>query len=300
MQDSKYIEQLRQELVELSPDFAHDEKKIKKLITYMLTHKIKVEQENHFKDQLADRLSRHIAWSKESHDIDPKVQARTSRLGRFIAYGLPGLVLCVIVLITMPWTPSLTPSHSLGLNDSSEMLDIVQDPVLVSSWNIPEINTTVIETSSPTQDIVKHIQVQEFPIVQTKKVSEQLVTEDLWWNERASVAWNDQSPPPMLMKTSFSEDMIVDTTMIEPSVTFEVWQQFMMLIAKRLDIAITIKEWTMLDCVNSDAISCSILRDFEFSKENKIKLLNEIQRILEIHGRNSDYLFQLLQDLKSS
>ena len=133
MQDGKYLEQLRQGLVELSPDFAHDEKNIKQLMTYMLTHKIKVEQDNYFKDQLADRLSRHIAWSKESHEIDPKVQARTSRLGRFIAYGLPGLALCVIVLITMPWTPSLTPSYSLGLNDSSEMLDIVQDPVLVSS-----------------------------------------------------------------------------------------------------------------------------------------------------------------------
>ena len=40
MQDSKYLEQLRQELVELSPDFAHDEKNIKNLISHMLSHKI--------------------------------------------------------------------------------------------------------------------------------------------------------------------------------------------------------------------------------------------------------------------
>ena len=39
MQDSKYLEQLRQELVELSPDFAHDEHKIKKLITLTLKFK---------------------------------------------------------------------------------------------------------------------------------------------------------------------------------------------------------------------------------------------------------------------
>ena len=44
MQDSKYLEQLRQELVELSPDFAHDEKNIKNLISHMLSHKIKVQQ----------------------------------------------------------------------------------------------------------------------------------------------------------------------------------------------------------------------------------------------------------------
>ena len=62
MQDSKYIEQLRKELVELSPDFVHDEKNIKNLISHMLSHKIKVQQNTHFKDQLADRLSRHIAW----------------------------------------------------------------------------------------------------------------------------------------------------------------------------------------------------------------------------------------------
>ena len=301
MQDSKYLEQLRQELVELSPDFAHDEKNIKQLMTYMLSHKIKVEQDNHFKDQLADRLSRHIAWSQEYHEIDPKVQARTSRLGRFIAYGLPGLALCVVILITLPWKPSFTPSQSLELNGTSEIANIVQDTVLVSSWDIPEITATVIETSSPTQDIVTHIQAQELPIVQSKKVSKELVTENSWRDERASIAWNDQSIPPMLMKTSSSEDIITDTTTIEPSTTFEVWQQFMMLISKRLDIAITIKEWTMLDCVNSNVVSCSILRDFEFSKENKMKLLTEIQRILiKIYGRNSDYLFQLLQDIESS
>ena len=108
MQDSKYLEQLRQELVELSPDFAHDEKKIKKFIGHMMTHKIKVQQDINFKSQLADRLSRHIAWSKESHEIDPKIQARTSRLGRFIAYGLPGLALCAIVLFTIPRSPLQT------------------------------------------------------------------------------------------------------------------------------------------------------------------------------------------------
>ena len=155
MQDSKYLEQLRQELVELSPDFAHDEKNIKQLMTYMLSHKIKVEQDNHFKDQLADRLSRHIAWSQEYHEIDPKVQARTSRLGRFIAYGLPGLALCVIVLMTVPRTPSLISQPNVSLSEAP-LEDRVSLPANTVSQQEPNGSVVPEVVSSPKQSSIQN------------------------------------------------------------------------------------------------------------------------------------------------
>lgn len=139
MQDSKYLEQLRQELVELSPDFAYDEKKIKKFIGHMMTHKMKVKQDNHFKDQLADRLSRHIAWSKESHELDPKVQARTSRLGRFIAYGLPGLALCAIVFLTIPRSPVQTVITPVSPSPTQTDIHPEKDSTILVVQNTPVV-----------------------------------------------------------------------------------------------------------------------------------------------------------------
>jgi len=153
MQDSEYLEQLRQELVELSPDFAHDEKSIKNLIQHMLTHKIKVEQDKHFKDQLADRLSRHIAWSKESHDIDPKVQARTSRLGRFIAYGLPGLAVLALIIVTLPPLLDTPLSQDPISIQSDKITDSVGDETIIR-LSTDSLSPAYRKTTPMQQDII--------------------------------------------------------------------------------------------------------------------------------------------------
>lgn len=303
MQDSKYLEQLRQELVELSPDFAHDEKSIKNLIQHMLTHKIKVEQDNHFKDQLADRLSRHIAWSKESHDIDPKVQARTSRLGRFIAYGLPGLVLCFVIFYTLPWKQNqyellLSPIsqesswswgdttwYILSTPDTNKILFSKTNQEPENLWSSSTVNDDILKytSSDSTLKASAIIESSTDDILIAKDVSSWLSSTKLlssYWDDWVwNLSWWHKLSSP----------------------TLPLWKDFVWSLEKHLQIDISLKEDTLLDCNFSlESLHCAILRNRPTTIQHKIEFLEEIQRILDLHNKHSDYLFQLLQNLKSS
>lgn len=54
----------------------------------------------------------------------------------------------------------------------------------------------------------------------------------------------------------------------------------------------------MLDCIKGIDISCTILRDFEFSQENKIKLLDEIIKNLSPDMMDDKKKEELMRELK--
>lgn len=271
MQDSKYLEQLRQELVELSPDFAHDEHKIKKLITYMLTHKIKVEQDNHFKDQLADRLSRHIAWSQESHEIDPKVQAKTSRLGRFIAYGLPGFIITIVIIITFP---EISIKH---LYDDAPFLQSTIKSIDVDDISSSQNQSLVDENKPITQSQDEESVSQLIPAIKETVDSE-------------SVMATDQTVIPSLQKLSVSESSAILSdelsTLSWVKWSWDIWTYSSHTISERKSYAkslqeslwqVIIQEGTIVTCDKlRDAMYCTVLYNWPLTSDNRELLKKEI------------------------
>ena len=79
----------------------------------------------------------------------------------------------------------------------------------------------------------------------------------------------------MMMKTSLVEEP-VSIDIVQPSPTFDQWQQFTTMIMQQLPLTIELQEDALLDCVVRTGIHCTVLKNWVYTKENKQKLFDEI------------------------
>jgi len=296
MKQLSIAEQVRKDLLDLSPDFVKEQKKIQHI---MIHHKPTITQNPHFKQQLAQRIERHIAWS-QTPNKGKIFSFSNSRLARLVAYGMPWLAMCFVVLYLAPWSPlhrqELTPTSAPQKDIESSITNdtVANDHKLWLDNNDNLISGQEIPTTakvSTTIDVSLHIPIEKQTAIENDIAPMLYRTSDENIQTDSIVQW---------VGTKETQRETIPQQTDSPSTTYNSRYAVGQQLSQYLGITVVTTEWSLVDCVqqSSRTYLCQVLADREVNKDHITLLINELQRHTPdtIHSDQRDDITKKLYD----
>ncbi|AKH33283.1 hypothetical protein XF24_00960 [candidate division SR1 bacterium Aalborg_AAW-1] len=157
------LEQLYQELLSQDPSLVSQKKEIVGLLERMTEHTPSVDIDPHFQSNLKSRLEYHVQYLNNLKSNPPQSNPHINRLARLISYGLPAVVLGVIIFLALPYNPVIQPSQ-IPINEATPGLQYQGETPLLSGTETqfstkktqPVVNNNVsLDNVTTSSDVVE-------------------------------------------------------------------------------------------------------------------------------------------------